>query len=130
MALNLCVWVLAMHRIFCWINIFQECQKFLSFDYFKPMYCFLILKIWSPFWFTLLWNFDNLHYFDIIKILKYLLKLCFLLWNNLIYLFYFWLYWVFAATCGLSLVVVSGGFSCCRSWSPEHEGFSSWGTQA
>ena len=32
-----------------------------------------------------------------------------------IYLFDFWLCWVFAAMCGLSLAVVSGGFSCCRS---------------
>ena len=32
----------------------------------------------------------------------------------LIYLFYFWLHWVFVAARGLSLVVVSGGYSSLR----------------
>ena len=32
--------------------------------------------------------------------------------NKFIYLFkYFWLRWVFVAACGLSLVVVNGGYS-------------------
>ena len=29
------------------------------------------------------------------------------------FFFFFWLHWVFIAACGLSLVVASGGFSCC-----------------
>ena len=31
-------------------------------------------------------------------------------------LFIFWLHWVFVAACRLSLVVASGGFSCCGAW--------------
>ena len=50
---------------------------------------------------------------------------------------YFWLCWVFVAVCGLSLVVLSRGYSSCGAWaasavvslvaewSLEHLGFSS-----
>ena len=38
-----------------------------------------------------------------------------------IYLYYFWLRWVFVATCGLSLVAASGGYSSLLC-----AGFSSW----
>ena len=41
--------------------------------------------------------------------------------NYLFYLIYFWLRWVFVAVRGLSLVVVSGGYSLL--W---HAGFSLW----
>ena len=53
----------------------------------------------------------------------------------LFYLFYFWLRWVFAATHGLSLVAVSGGYSSLRwllllrSTGSRCTGFSSCGTQ-
>ena len=69
--------------------------------------------------------------------------------NGFIYIFlinlfiYFWLHWVFVAEHGLSLVVVSGGYSslwCAgfslqwllllRSTGSRHVGFSSCGTQA
>ena len=56
---------------------------------------------------------------------------------------YFWLRWVFVATCGLSLVAVSGGYSLLLCvgfslwwllllWSTgsRHAGFSSCGMQA
>ena len=50
---------------------------------------------------------------------------------------YFWLHWVFIAACRLSLVVVSGGFSCCRARAlgarasvVAAHGLSSCGTQA
>ena len=36
--------------------------------------------------------------------------------TDFILFIYFWLRWVFVAACGLSLVAVSGGFSCCRAW--------------
>ena len=57
----------------------------------------------------------------------------------LIYLcIYFWLCWVFVAVCGLSLVVLSRGYSHCGAWSSAvvsfvaerslgHVGFSSCG---
>ena len=45
----------------------------------------------------------------------------------LIYLFIFWLHWVFAAVCGLSLVAVSGGYSLLRCTGSRHVGFSSCG---
>ena len=68
----------------------------------------------------------------------------FFFFNKFIYLFiYFWLHWVFVAAHGLSLVVVSGGYSslwCAgfslwwlpllRSTGSWHVGFSSCGTQA
>ena len=56
---------------------------------------------------------------------------------------YFWLSWVFVVVCGLSLVVVSGGYSSLRcagfslrwllllqSTGSRHVGFSSCGSQA
>ena len=76
-------------------------------------------------------------------------------WGELIFFlikknFFYWLRWVFIAACGLSLVVVSGGFSCCRAqalglralvfvacglsscntWALEHVGFCSCGAWA
>ena len=45
----------------------------------------------------------------------------FLFLQLIIYLFYFWLRWVFVAARGLSLVVVSGGYSSLR-----YVGFSLW----
>ena len=41
--------------------------------------------------------------------------------NKFIYFLFFWLYWVSVAACGLSLVVVSGGYSSLRC-----PGFSLW----
>ena len=46
------------------------------------------------------------------------------------YFFNFWLRWVFLAACGLSLVVVSGGYSSLRSAGSRCTGFSSCGTRA
>ena len=53
---------------------------------------------------------------------------------------YFWLCWVFVASCGISVVAESGnysscsmlashcsGFSCCRAQALEHSGLSSYG---
>ena len=37
---------------------------------------------------------------------------------------YFWLHWVFVAVCRLSLVVASGGYSCCGAWASHCSGFS------
>ena len=45
----------------------------------------------------------------------------FICYNLLILFIYFWLHWVFAAVFGLSLVVVSGGYSSLRC-----VGFSLW----
>ena len=55
---------------------------------------------------------------------------------------YFWLLWVLLAACGLSLAVMSrgysscsvrashcGDFSCCRAQALEHSGFSSCSMQ-
>ena len=63
--------------------------------------------------------------------------------NKFIYLIYFWLHWVFIAARGLSLVVMSRGYSslwCAgfslrwllllRSAGSRHAGFSSCGSQA
>ena len=51
--------------------------------------------------------------------------------------FSFWLCWVFVAARGLSLVVASGGFSCCGAWALGTQasvvvacGLSSCGSQA
>ena len=46
----------------------------------------------------------------------------------LFYLFYFWVHWVFAAACGLSLVVASG-LGSCGSPALEHR-FTSCGAWA
>ena len=59
------------------------------------------------------------------------------------FIFFFWLHWVFIATCGLSLVAVSGGYSSLqyvgfslqwllllRSTGSRHAGFSSCSTRA
>ena len=63
--------------------------------------------------------------------------------NIYLFYYYYWLWWVFVATCGLSLVALSGGFSSfsARSthwaglsyyWSTgsRRVGFSSWGSLA
>ena len=43
---------------------------------------------------------------------------------------YFWLCWVFVAACGLSLVVASGGYSCCCAQASHCGGFSCCGARA
>ena len=43
---------------------------------------------------------------------------------------YFWLCWVFVAALGLSLGVVSRGYSSCSPWASHRGGFSCSGTQA
>ena len=50
---------------------------------------------------------------------------CFFFFNLFILFFYFWLCWVFIAARGLSLVVVSGGYS-----SLHCGGFSCYGARA
>ena len=85
-----------------------------------------------------------------------ILKITLLFFLIVTYLFYFWLCWVFVATCGHSLVVVSGGcsllqcasfslwwlllsqstdsrhvgFSSCNVWALRCVGFSGCGTRA
>ena len=39
------------------------------------------------------------------------------------YFLNFWLHWVFFAACGLSLVVASGGYSCCGARASHCSGF-------
>ena len=41
---------------------------------------------------------------------------CFVLVFFFFLIYLFWLCWVIVAVLGLSLVVVSGGFSCCGAW--------------
>ena len=60
--------------------------------------------------------------------------------QTLFKILYFWLCWVFVASCGISVVAESGscsscamlashcsGFSCCRAQAMEHSGLSSYG---
>ena len=96
-----------------------------------------------------IWDIDKIGYF-LTKHLPYQrihqhhsVKILFFL-NKFIYLFiYFWLRWVFVAAHGLSLAVVSGGYSLLwcvgfslrwfllwQSTGSRHMGFSSCGTLA
>ena len=76
------------------------------------------------------------------KIYKQLMPLNIFFINLFSLFIYFWLYWVFVAARGLSLVATRGGysslrcvgshcsgFSCCRAWAVGHSDFSSCGTQ-
>ena len=52
----------------------------------------------------------------------------FFFFKKIIYLF--WLFWVFLAVPGLSLVAVGGAILCCRAQASHRGGFSCWGAQA
>ena len=56
-----------------------------------------------------------------LRILRVCLFVCF---NKFIYLLYFWLYWVFIAACGLSLVAASGATLRCGARASHCGGFS------
>ena len=45
----------------------------------------------------------------------------FIIFKNYLFILFFWLHWVFVATCGFSLVSASGGYS-----SLQFTGFSLW----
>ena len=99
-----------------------------NFDNVFLLTLYFILKIF------LMWTIFKV-FIEFVTIL--LLVFFFLIFIYLfIYLFIYWLCWVFVAARGLSLVVVSGGYSSSRwllllrSMDSRRAGFSSCGTQA
>ena len=104
---------------FPWMKMLYTCGYFLGYE---------LNNMWYDLYFPLIPNLAELAFFKKKK-------------QNIIYLFYFWLHWVFVAAHGLPLVVVSGGYSslCCMGFSlwwlpccPRAQvlGFSSCSTRA